>query len=330
MVDQRIIVAPEDPTHILWQHRSYQFIGRSPIFTMSASAATFPLFSDFPTEIRLAIWRQCLPHRVVELDNQPDDIIWDEETEEEAPPCSNNGMIQLRNKAPPLIARVCRESRQVAFETGRQLPGYPDPRDPENTQEFAQYMVANPWLDSARDVVHINWDPVADIEWQTYDWGDPVRCVMSYAEQTTMRRASIRLGLLRAMKSRVEPHDHYRWTRQQLADLMRTHSSSLDWSVVVRSPIVVHATGTTDTGGLFGLLGDAPVQLVDVHDHTKIQKFMGLNATHGITISSRIEPSELVETEQVLRDVVDVIFGSVEAAPALHPVLMFRLCREYC
>lgn len=297
---------------------------------MSASEATFPQFGDFPTEIRLAIWRRCLPYRVVELDNQPDDIIWDEETEEDAPPCSNNGMIQLRNKAPPLITQVCRESRQVAFETGRQLPGYPDPRDPDNTQEFAQYMVTNPWLDSARDVVHINWDPVADIEWQTYDWGDPVRCVMSYAAQTTMRRASIRLGLLRAMKSRVEPHDHYRWTRQQLADLMRTHSPSLTWSVVVRPPIVVHATRTADTGGLFGALGDAPVQLVDIDDHTTIQKFIGINSTPGVTVSSRIEPGELVEAGHELRDVVEAIFGPAEAAPALHPVIMFRLCMEPC
>lgn len=298
---------------------------------MSASEVTFTRFGDFPTEIRLAIWRQCLPRRVVELDNQPDDIIWDEEAEEEAPPCSNNGMIQLRNKAPPLITRVCRESRQVAFETGRQLPGYPDPRDPENTQEFTQYMVTNPWLDSARDVVHINWDPVADIEWQTYDWGDPVRCVMSYAAQTTTRRASIRLGLLRAMKSRVEPHDHYRWTRSELADLMRTaHNPSLTWSVVVRPPIVVHATGGTETGDLFGLLGDAPVQLVDLDDHAKIQKFIGINSTPGVTISPIIEPGELIEAERELRDVVDAIFGSVEAAPALHPVLMFRLCVEPC
>lgn len=42
----------------------------------------------------------------------------------------------LRNKAPPLLARVCRQSRQVAFETGRQPPQFPDPDD------LTMYMVA--------------------------------------------------------------------------------------------------------------------------------------------------------------------------------------------
>lgn len=298
---------------------------------MTASEVVFPRFGDFPTEIRLAIWRQCLPHRVVELDYQPDDIIWDdEEDEEDGPPCINNGMIQLRNKAPPLITRVSRESRQVAFETGRQLPGFPDPRDPDNTQEFAQYMVKNPWLDSARDVVHINWDPLADIEWQTYDMGDPVRCVMSYAARTTARRASIRLGLLQAMKSRDKPHDHYRWTRSELADVMRAQAPGLTWSVVVRSPIVVHAAVTSDYGGLFGLLGDAPVQLVDLDDHAKIQKFVEMADTPGFTLSSPLHPGELTEAQQELRDALDAMFGSVEAAPAFRPVLMFRLCTQPC
>lgn len=299
---------------------------------MSASEVVFVRFADFPTEIRLAIWRHCLPHRVVELDYQPDDIIWDEGPDDEAPPCSANGMIQLRNKAPPLITRVCRESRQVAFETARQLPGFPDPRDPENTQEFANYMVTHPWLDTARDAIHINWDPTADIEWQTYDWGDPVRCVMSYAAQTRARRASIRLGLLRAMKSRDTSHDHYRWTRSELADLMRSESRAqlLSWSVVVRPPIVVHAAGTADYGSLFGLLGDAPVQLVDIDDERRIDMFLGLGITSGITISPGIEPGQLARAKQELQDVVDALFGSELPAPSLHPVIMFRLCTESC
>ncbi|KAK7698774.1 hypothetical protein SLS64_012255 [Diaporthe eres] len=299
---------------------------------MSAAEVVFVRFADFPTEIRLAIWRDCLPHRVVELDYQPDDIIWDEGPDDEAPPCSANGMIQLRNKAPPLITRVCRESRQVAFETGRQLYRFPDPRDPENTQDFAKYMVTHPWLDTARDVIHINWDPAADIEWQTYDWGDPVRCVMSYAARTEALTASIRLGLLHVMKDRDEPDHHLRWTTSELADLMRSESRAqfLSWSVVVRPPIVVHAARAADSGSLFGLLGDAPVQLVDIDDERRINNFLGLGATPGVTISPGIEPGELARAKQELQDVVDMMFGSELPAPSLHPVIMFRLCTESC
>lgn len=113
-------------------------------------------------------------------------------------------------------------------------------------------MVKHPWFDTARDVVHTNWMAVADVEWQTYDWGDPLRCVASYAAQTVAQRASIRPELLQ---------HNYRWSRSELANLLRAYAPSLGWAVVFRDHIVVHATNTADRG-LFGLQGDAPVQLV--------------------------------------------------------------------
>lgn len=288
---------------------------------MAASITTFPQFGDFPTEIRLAIWRLCLPHRVVELDQQPVDIIWDED-EEDDPTCPANSLTQLHNKAPPAVTRVCREARQVAFERGHKLPWFPDPRDPENTQDFAKYMAFDLWLDPERDIIHINWDPMADIDWMSYDWGDPIRCLMSFAARTTARMASFRLGLLRAMKSQDVPHRHYRWTRSELADLIRAQNPPLRWSVVMRPPFLVHADDVAHTDGLFGLLGDAPVQLVEIDDGQRIQKYFDIADTPG----SRLNEDALREAQDELLDITKTLFVDLETAPSFHPVLMFRLC----
>lgn len=42
-------------------------------------------------------------------------------------------------------------------------------------EDFTKYMIDNPWLDRARDTIHANWELLVDIDWMTYDWGDPLR-----------------------------------------------------------------------------------------------------------------------------------------------------------
>jgi hypothetical protein len=291
----------------------------------------FHLFANFPTEIRLAVWRKSLPHRVVELDSQPDDLIW-----EEPFPCAANWKIQRANKTPPLIAQVCREARAVAFETGRRLPPVPDAHD-QDVQHFAMYMVDQPWLDTARDVVHLNWDPTADIEWQSYDWGDPVRCVMAYTAHTSNNKPqqhvsapSIMLGLLQSFQHRRnpdEPHRHYRWTRSELAQLMRSRAS---WKVVVLPPVVVHAGAGAATSCLFGLLDDAPVQLVDATDVTRITRFLALADTPDVSIGAGFGLEDLAVAKEELREATRAVFGAEDSAPIMCPTVMFRLCLNKC
>ncbi|RLL96201.1 hypothetical protein CFD26_101818 [Aspergillus turcosus] len=288
---------------------------------MSALEGVFYLFPKFPTEIRLAIWRNCLPQHIMELDDQQDDLIWDE------PPCRMNWKITWTNKAPPVIARVCRESRAVAFESGSpQL--LPDPNITD-TQRFSNYMIKHPWLDTARDSVHLNWEPAVDIEWQSYDWGDPVRCLMWYAARTRCRQASIMLGLLQDFQQRDDsnqPHEHDRWTKSELADLMRTKPC---WTVVILAPVVVHADPEA-TAGLFGLLADARVQLVDAEDEARINEFMALAEAPDVTIGPSFGQEDLVSAKEELRDAVKAVFGSEESAPTMRPAVMFRLCTGMC
>ncbi|KAL4804668.1 hypothetical protein BDV18DRAFT_26726 [Aspergillus unguis] len=275
---------------------------------------SFSLFPKLPPEIRCMIWRECLPRRVVEIDIQPDDLTWDLDN---TPPCRNICRIPNINEAPPLIARVCRESRDIAFEHGG--PQLPDPGN-EDTARFGYFMAERPWLDTARDTVHLNWCVGADFEHKTFTWGDPLRCLMWYAARTASQEASIILAVL--ADTRIERNCRHRWTRAELADLMRMKSS---WTVVALDPIVVHSR-PEKAGGLFGLLADAPVQLVDLDDKDRIHQYLALGLTSNVPSGPFYGADDLELAKQKIEDAVVKVFGSQDNAPKIRPVLMFRLC----
>lgn len=138
------------------------------------------------------------------------------------------------------------------------------------------------------------------------------------------------LGVLQSFQHRRrpdKPHGHYRWIRAGLADLMRTRPS---WIVLILEPVIVHADSRTDLGSLFGLLVDAPVQLVDVEDVARMSKFLELGKMSDATISAGFMPEELVESIEELQDAVKAVFGDVDKAPVMRPVVMFQLCTNKC
>lgn len=79
--------------------------------------ATFHLFPRLPTELRLAIWRLCLPRRVVELDYQRDDLFFGS-----PPPCAKNMAVTDANTRIPALSLVNREARRIALENWQSLP----------------------------------------------------------------------------------------------------------------------------------------------------------------------------------------------------------------
>lgn len=99
----------------------------------------FHLFSRLPPELRRAIWKDCLPNRVVEW--EPPYIFsqtWPEMMFDEI-------NISKPNSRPPILTEVCWESRQVAFENGGFFTGHltmkeadPNDEDPRNSDSEAQ------------------------------------------------------------------------------------------------------------------------------------------------------------------------------------------------
>ncbi|KAK4952421.1 hypothetical protein LTR10_009227 [Elasticomyces elasticus] len=119
---------------------------------MPSPESGFPLFPQLPLELREEIWRFCLPNRVHELDRPLAENVYDVDEDHPAP--CHLQRTSLVNGYPPLISRVCRESRAVAHETGRFLPLDQQDRIVE-----------------ARDSVHLNWTRAYEVDFY-YTEGD--------------------------------------------------------------------------------------------------------------------------------------------------------------
>jgi hypothetical protein len=107
----------------------------------------FHLFPRLPTEVRWAIWRECLPHRVIEIDQPYNELAYYWET----PPCELRTTSTI-NRHPPLISRVCRESRLVVSEAGHNIE-----KAPEDSNWFCSGQFEELRVDPSRDSIHLNW-----------------------------------------------------------------------------------------------------------------------------------------------------------------------------
>jgi hypothetical protein len=90
----------------------------------STPLQSFHLFSRLPTELRLKIWRACLPSRVIEVNikQRPLPITPDPEDEADFGP-SGSVYRPLTRPALPIAFQVCRESRSEALSQYRPAAG---------------------------------------------------------------------------------------------------------------------------------------------------------------------------------------------------------------
>lgn len=82
---------------------------------------SFDYFTMFPTELRLEIWSYCLPSRIVEVH----DALYDSPLPGMPLDLHQKVVAQLLRSlplAPPIISKVCRESRYVALRHGGLWP----------------------------------------------------------------------------------------------------------------------------------------------------------------------------------------------------------------
>jgi hypothetical protein len=113
------------------------------------------VLTKLPAELRRKIWRLCLPHRVFELDRPVAICTYTHE-----PIICALSTSTYFNACPPLITRVCFESREVAFEEGTFTfedckPGIPEDLewDTSNADRLEPA-----WRDPRRTLLfHINW-----------------------------------------------------------------------------------------------------------------------------------------------------------------------------
>jgi hypothetical protein len=222
----------------------------------------FAYFPRLPLELRLQIWRLCLPSRVVEVDQMPDDHFagfkkcWLFETSE-------------KNNRPPVLSQVCSESRQLACKTGGLATL--DPKHlPELTSSWPMHECL--WFDPTADIMHLNYD----------------------GRLWCNSRFNYMGGTLKHFLSRL-PQDSGAPKASIMADLMFPFDPLADWDLgsairwnpnplkqrrsylAVVEVIILHVTMEQALqSSLFGRLGEERIKLVDRWDLEYIRDYYEL------------------------------------------------------
>ncbi|KAK3708149.1 hypothetical protein LTR37_011653 [Vermiconidia calcicola] len=308
---------------------------------MSTPTTNFPLFPKLPAELREEIWRYCLPHRYRELDQPVADIVfWTPENRDGPFPC-NLWHTTAINSRPPVISRICHESRCVAFKTGRTLPLDPSGAWPVEAQWQHDLMNNKAWQDRARDAVHLNWVSTCDIEYVSS--GNPLGCLSWDASHNSVGGSM----MIRCLDRYFDQHDlddedhspppgtpvEWPLSPDELRDLEALERQA-KWLVVVRIVIVHSDFKAAAMTGLFGLLGDARVQVVDLSEEARVEAFFDLakacESKTAVTIAQDFhrEPADSMR-ERLSKSTMDR-FSSQKLAEAMRPAIMFRLCTQMC
>lgn len=198
------------------------------------------------------MWRKCLPHRVVEIDYAAD---------YDAYLCNLRCTSNI-NQQPPVISRVCRESRRVAFESGYQL-GKESP--PPEARWNCSLLITKAWIDPSRDTIHLNWTPCYGADWSSSRGEGSALDYLAWSSRRA-RGGSFMFDYL----------DHTRDGGVKMGERIGA-IQQLRNGVVVMQIVVVHITFEAAANtGLFGLLGDACIQLVDVSDEARLNAFFSM------------------------------------------------------
>lgn len=274
----------------------------------------FHFFPRLPTELRLEIWRLCLPHRVWELDLDEEHVYYGVSLKE-VPPDDRISPNTRLNGVPPVITRVCQESRSVAKESGRVLTAddFKDlPHDAAFTSNTTGGVVDHFWTDTKRDSAHLNWTPCFENDHARERHGSPL-ANLAWKSRLVVGRPSFTVGWIIDMG--VDLEDERVDALEQLPSL---------W--VIMRDFAIHA-GFREAAqtGLFGLLGDAPVQIVSASDKEKASAFYDFAKSSGDT--SVREESGL---EKELEVGCEGAMISENLSSKLHAAIMFRLCSPNC
>ncbi|THX93107.1 hypothetical protein D6D08_02221 [Aureobasidium pullulans] len=149
----------------------------------------FHPFPRLPLELREEIWRLCLPYRVSEREDPND--------------CRSN-------KRPPLLARVCRESRRVASATGKWMPFLVWRNDVCSSEipceadwKTGKVIDHGNWQDTSRDSAHMNWTPSYDVDFGPQIDGHPLTTIAQEAK--LLNGHALQQQLLLSMQREYRP-----------------------------------------------------------------------------------------------------------------------------
>ena len=306
---------------------------------------TFHPFPRLPTELREEIWRFCLPRRVSEMDYPVDFMVYGSFDPKDKLPCSLRST-SISNARPPSLTRVCRESRRIAFESGKWVSllmsqeGESPYQLHEDEWEAANCLDCDYWQDPFRDSAHLNWTTSyrADIAYTTN--GHPLISLVRESKRLN-GSASIMLGYISDSLMEREPFDEP--ITRPLKSLPIFHRKQQDlaalrllpeWLVVVGVVVIhLHFTRAANTG-LFGLSGDKYVQVVDATLPLASQLYELAEACEDevstITAAQDFARMSANDMDAMVKRVAFKTFHDHELPKRMRPAIMFRLCTEMC
>lgn len=237
-------------------------------------ASSFHLFPKLPQELRDAIWRECLPRRVIEIDIPTEEVMFElaqlplEDFDDDDRPIHRELSCNMRktsmiNAKPPIISRVCRESRAVAFETGSLLE---HPRVSEEPHLHQHISISKRWVDRARDTVaHLHVNPYSNfwVGGRNEATGHPIQL---------LRDVMLPANGMRSMSDKL---------LSRLRNSSRDLVESLSEILVCLQVLVLHTDEEPAIqSGLFGRIGEERIVMVDLFDEKRIKKFRDFWSRH--------------------------------------------------
>ncbi|KAJ5088931.1 hypothetical protein N7532_007615 [Penicillium argentinense] len=281
---------------------------------------SFHLFPRLPTELRLQIWRLCLPCRVWDTDWPTDDgTFFDELKADRSYPCRVTPTAIL-NGLPPVIARVCQESRNVAKESGGILKSdtYKDlPDDAVFVSTTTFRIDENFWVDTKRDSAHLNWTPYYESIYQNC-FGSALAS-LAWESRLVVGRPSIMC-------------DWFEMTVNKKEERFDVFEQIPSWWVIMHVVFIHASFREAAHTGFFGLLGDASVQIVSLSDEEKANALYDF-ADECDRKASSGEGIQRVSLQSLMQELKDRFMRhriSENISSRMHPAIMFRLCTSKC
>ncbi|KAJ5370347.1 uncharacterized protein N7496_006439 [Penicillium cataractarum] len=227
-------------------------------------AEEFTLFPQLPPELRRMIWKACLPKTRI-FDIMFPCYAYDHYR------CRGSSWASRESWRPPVITRVCRESRAVAHETGRVIFQEDNPNVPN--------YIKSVWSDTTTDIIAQYWAPGLE---SVVFWDDPDPEFFHFAETYSATMISeLRLRMALSLDAMSLSSDTFDWANlRQLRECF----------VCLEEPVMIHVSRKELlVSGLFGLLGEEYTQLVDPMDTETLKKFHHLALTSSQQLPETIK-----------------------------------------
>lgn len=236
---------------------------------------TFHYFPKLPAEIRITIWKLCLPNRVVEYDGPW--FLHDGFRARQM--CYSKSTID-RHCRIPTLASVNYEARQVTLRCGQLLQ-----RPPKSA------WLDSTWIQPRHDVLHLNWVRCCWAALFTADHHFSAGIIgpfIAKASSLRMQKVSVTAHAITPFRldTLVDGYDSSGINEGTFGELATHPEDFYDFGdaafnndlpkelYVAMAAVSLHVReDAACKSGLFGLLGDEPVQMVDADNIVRLGKF---------------------------------------------------------